>query len=234
MKDPKELFSSGESKNLSQIKYLITKELFNSNNCYKNNKDFEDFINKLEAKEIKKLEALAHFYYFICQPYKNSEDIREELRLVAITSLVEGMMQEVEYKDFFSWFQSIYGQITKIENYSKIKEEYLATFGSTRKIKTYFEKYILEDDKETLLECIKPFRDNKKFIKFDSIEKIAQFLYNMRCEFVHEARMKYLCPEGCHVSCIIVKRKPYKINIGIREFMKIFERSFIEFWQKQI
>jgi len=234
MKEPNQLFPSGENKNLSRIKYLITKELFNSNNCYENNKDFEDFINKLEEKKLKKLEVLAHFYYFVCQPYKNSEDIREELRLVAITSLIEGMMQEVEYKDFFTWFESTYKKTNKIENYLKIKEEYLNKFGATRKIKTYFEKYISEDDKETLLKCIKPFKANKKFMKFDSIEKIAQFLYKMRSEFVHEARMKYLCPEGCYVSCIIVKRKPYEINIGIREFIKIFERSFIEFWKKQI
>lgn len=233
MKNPEQLnLFSGKSKNLSQIKYLITEEIFKDNGHYKDNDDFGKFFNRLEERR-KQLGIFSHFYYFICQPYKDNKDVREELRLVAITSLIEGMMQETEFKDFFQWLESSYKGINRIEDYEKIKEEYLNKFGATRKVKSYFEKYVLKDDKEILFECIKPFRYNKNFIKFDSIEKIAQFLYNMRCEFVHEARMKCLCPEDCGVACIAVKKKPYKVNIGIQEFMKIFERSFIAFWQKR-
>ncbi len=230
MKNPQQIGLKGRT--LREIKYLISKEIFNDNGYYKDNKDFDIFFNKLGEKT-KQLEIFSHFYYFICQPYKNDE-IRDELRLVGITSLIEGMMQKVEFKDFFQWFESDYKGVNEIKDYNKIKEEYLNKFGATKKVKFYFEKYVLEEDKENLFKCIKPFKNNKVFKTFDSIQKIASFLYKMRSDFVHKARMKCLCPKGCSVACIVVNKKPYKVNIGMQEFMKIFERSFIAFWQKQI
>lgn len=234
MKDPKQLFhSDNKNINLLQMKYLIAKEIFNDNNYYKNDDDFKNFFNKLERKE-KQLGNFAHFYYFICQPYKNNEDIREELRLVAITSLIEGMMQEVKFKDFFTWFESTHKGVNKIEDYSKTREEYLNEFGATRRIKAYFEKYISEDDKEILLRCIGLFKNSEGFIKFNSIGEVAIFLYKMRCDFVHEARMRCLCPEGFSFAGIVVKQEAYKVKIKMRDFIKMFERSFIAFWQEQI
>lgn len=233
MKNPEQLYSSiNGGDNPSQRKFLITKAIFNEHGYYRNDKNFEEFLDKL-GEERERLEDFAYFYYYICQPYAGHEEIREELRLVGITSLIEGMMQEVEYKDFFVWFESTYDTVA-IENYKETKEKYLEQFGATRKIKTYFEKYILEDDKESLFEYIKPFKKSVgEFVRFVSIGEIAVFLYNMRSEFVHRVKMHYLCPEGCHLACICVGGEGYKVNINIKEFMQIFERSFILFWQKQ-
>jgi len=227
MKTPKELFSCDRSNiNRSELYLLILREIFNEDEPY-----LKELLDKLGDKK-EKLEKSAHFYYYICQPYANNNDVREELRLVGITSLIEGMMQGIEYKDFFQWFESIY-KVNKIEDYSKIKEEYLEQFGATRRIKSYFKNYILGDDKKSLLECIKLFTNRNGFVRFNSIDKIAQFLYSMRSEFVHIARMHSLCPEDCHLAAIYVGGKSYKVNIKISEFMKIFERSFINFWEKK-
>lgn len=227
MKTPEELFPSNQSNiDRSELYLLILKEIFNKDERY-----LKELLDKLGDKK-EKLEKFAHFYYFICQPYANYDDVREELRLIGITSLIEGMMQGMEYKGFFQWFESTY-KVNKIEDYLKIKKEYLEQFGATRKIKYYFENYILEDDRESLLECIKPFTNQNGFVRFNSIDKIAEFLYSMRSEFVHIARMHSLCPEDCHLAAICVDGKPYKVNIRISEFMKIFERSFINFWEKK-
>jgi len=227
MKTLEELFSGDRSNiNRSELYLLILKKIFNKDEPY-----LKEILDKLGDKK-GKLEKFAHFYYYICQPYANDGNVREELRLIGITSLIEGMMQEIEYKDFFQWFESTY-KVNKIEDYLKIKEEYLEQFGATRRIKSYFESYILEGDRDSLLECIKPFTNQNGFVRFNSIDKIAQFLYSMRSEFVHIARMHSLCPEDCHLAAICVHGKPYKVNIKISEFMKIFERSFINFWEKK-
>lgn len=233
MKNHSQLLSfSSKNINHSQISFLIIKEIFSENNYCKYEVNLKKFLDKLGEEKQKRLEKFAYFYYYICQPYASHNDVREELRLIGITSLIEGMMQEVEHKDFFQWFESTYKD-NKIEDYSKTKEEYLKQFGAISKIKAYFENYILEEDKKSLLECIKPFKNNSGFVQVDSIIKIATFLYSMRSEFVHEARMCCLCPENCHLACICVNGKPYEVNIRIEEFMEIFERSFILFWKKQ-
>jgi hypothetical protein len=178
---------------------------------------------------------LGHFYYFICQPYIDNNDVRDELVLVGITSLMEAMMEYEcgrPYKDFFSWYESEYRKTKEIfvDNFENIKMEYLKLYGLTNKIRDYFAKYILEEDRLLLLENIRVWNNNENdFILLKSIEEMAGLLYNMRSKFVHSARMVSLCPYGCRTACISVGHNIYDMKITVKEYKKIFERSFVYF-----
>ncbi len=50
--------------------------------------DTSDEYSELRSK-IRLMRNLAHFYYFMCLPEKDSDVVRDELRIVAITSLME-------------------------------------------------------------------------------------------------------------------------------------------------
>lgn len=229
MKTPEELISPEKEFNKADQLFAILKEIFD-----KDDDDLNIFLDKLGIENKKKLEEFSHFYYFICQPFEDDENfIREELKLIGITSLVEGMMQEVEYQDFFQWFESTYKKSNQIEDYQQIKKEYFIKFGATKKIKNYFDKYIIEADKEDLIEYIMPFSNSEGFSKVKSINEIAGILYSMRSEFVHEAKMCHLCPEGCSFLATCIKKRPYKIEITMKKFMDIFKKSFVKFWEEQ-
>jgi hypothetical protein len=237
MKKPKELFSN----NIDELdKFeLTTKHIFECvNSSYKEIKNWKNFFNQLDDKDQKKMARLGHFYYFICQPFQDYDgDIinneREELALVGTTSLIESIMTTEKYKNFFDYFESTYKGENKIENYKKIKEEYLRKYSCTKKIRNYFEEYINQEDKQIFLEKIFYSKDNKGFYGFDDIEKIANFLYQMRSDFVHSAKMSYLCPKHRESAYIKIAKKDYKIKINVEEFLRIFERSFVYYWEKK-
>jgi hypothetical protein len=233
MKKPKELFSN----NIDELdKFeLTTKHIFECiDSSYKEIKNWKNFFDQLDDKDQKKITRLGHFYYFICQPFQNyggDNNEREKLALVGITSLIESMMTIEEYKDFFDYFESTYKGENKIENFKEIKEEYLRKYSCTGKIRNYFKKYINQKDREIFLKRISCSKDNKGFNEFDDIEKIANFLYQMRSDFVHNAKMSCLCPKHCESAYMKIAKKDYKIKINIEEFLRMFERSFVYYWK---
>ena len=232
MKSPQQLFKGAEKKNGIERRLLIAREIFIKQSYCKENSEWENFLKVLNGDNKKRLGVLSHFYYFICRPFSQPDEIRDELRIVAITSLMEEMMSEEEYKTFFEWFESIYRGTNVISDYRKIKEEYLDGFGLTKKVKSYFENYITDKDKKLLLSDIKVFK-NGKFSVFDDIDKIATFLYGMRSEFVHSAKMITLRPPGVSFATIVSGKKCFLFKISIGQFLSIFERSFVNYWAKK-
>ena len=228
MKEPQELFcQDGLDKFETTARHIFE--------CVDGSYRDDNKWSKLYRYAGKKLGRLSHFYYFICQPYIDNDDVRDELVLVGITSLIEAMMEYEcgrQYKDFLSWYESEYRKTKEIfvDNFENIKTEYLKLYGLTNKIRDYFAKYILEEDRLLLLENIRVWNNNENdFILLKSIEEMAGLLYNMRSKFVHSARMVSLCPYGCHTACIPVDHNIYDMKITVKEYKKVFERSFVYF-----
>jgi len=152
-----------------------------------NGADFNNILLNI-GQDRNKLLVNAHFYYFICLPDKGEDDVRSEMRIVGMVSLIEAMMQDVDFKDFFEYFEYQYKNKNQIEDYKMIKEEYLDKYGSARKIRKYFEKYVPAKDQKIMIDGIKKYNRNnylettgegKKllndFVACDDIQKASAF-----------------------------------------------------------
>lgn len=212
-------------KNPNFIKF--SKDLFSANGA-----NWDDLVKKLSELESKKMHKITHFYYFICNP--EDRVIRDELVIVGITSIMEALMQDCEYTDVFSYFESTYRGQNKIKDFKKFKEEYLDKYGTSKKVKSYISTYLSQVDAEQLVSSISIW-DNKKedFVELKNINKFSEFLYCMRSEFVHTAKMVFLNPSGCSFSVIKVGRSISKIKLNIKELKNIFERSFVQYWKER-
>jgi len=252
-KDESEFFS---------LPHSMAREIFLSRGSLLNEESFNNFYNRLCESDKNKLLELSYFYYWICQP--GNSNIREELRLVAITSMIESLMEKEKFKDFISWFKGEdFVAINSIDDFIKLEEQYFAHFGAAKKVKLFFELYVKQEDRDKILKNIErmhydPKADKqakalmlldpsdpdqiKNYIEaypygkresLSDINEFARLLYNMRSEFVHEARMQNLASSYSDLTCILVNGKGYTLNpeIGINELMGIFERSFVNFWQ---
>lgn len=122
-----------------------------------NDADYDSIASMTYASEKDRLAVQAHFYYFICKP--DQSDVREELRIVGITSLIEAMMQEVKYKGPFEYFESEYRDQNSIGDFKAFKAEYLAKYGAAKKVREYFDKYLSGNDKKILLASIKVYNE---------------------------------------------------------------------------
>lgn len=201
----------------------------------KHGADYERIKEKLQkAKDTKwRLAELTHFYYFICRPEKDENEVRDELRIVGITSLIEAMMESEGYQDVFTYFESNFSSKNSIEDVAQFKKEYLSKHGSNRKIVKYFESYFSKDDLEEFFESIKIWSQEKKnFIKFKKPEELAKFLYQMRSDFVHKADMKSFCPKSAHVALLHVGGKWYDVKIKMEKVLEVFEKSFVKYWEE--
>lgn len=236
MKNHNELLEDYEKhKDKMEWEIFIAWNLFKKNNKFNTLDEWTNFLIKLNETQIKKMSKNSHFYYFLALPLPDIDDnkIRDEFRLVTIISIMEDLVSEIAYKDFFSWYESNHN-LNEWKNYSEIKENYLSKFGATRKFKSYIELYFDNNDIENCLKSIEKWHEDKKsFIELKSIDDLANFFYNMRSEFVHEARMQtFNRPEHLFAG-VFVKGKHYCTKLEINNFLDIFERSFINFWVKK-
>jgi hypothetical protein len=212
-------------KNPKFIKF--SRELFHNNG-----ENFNSLTKALDEANSKKLQEITHFYYFICSP--EDKEVRDELIIIGITSIMEALMQNPKYMDIFSYFKSVYPRQNRIDDFEEFKKDYLNKYGATRKVKSYINIYLSKKDKEDLISSIDIWDNSKtRFNKLKSIDEFSELLYRMRSEFVHEAKMEHLNLDGCHFSVTVVGKYVLKIKINIREFKEIFERSFVKYWSER-
>lgn len=197
--------------------------------CDEWNKLHLDSTNRIRDR----LRTYGHFYYFICLPEET--DIREEMRLIGITSLIEAMMGDVEYKDIFSYFKSEFPNKNSIDDFKKLKGDYLEKYGATRRIVKYFELYISKDTITPILSKIRVW--NKEMSELESVGSIstfAKFLYQMRSDFVHKADMQSFCDPKHFAALVSVGGNAYDIRFNVKEVMKMFEESFVIYWVNKV
>lgn len=193
-----------------------------------NNSNYDVVSERLTEQNKKRLERYAHFYYWLCKSRQSGE--REELIIVAITSLMEAMMSEVEFKDVFEYFNNEYRGKNSINDFEKFKNDYLQKYGAARKVKEYFNKYTTDEDISNLGIGIYKKDD---LVSLDR-EKVAEFLYGMRSEFVHQARMRNFKPSDVEFMYTSMNGKGYKVKCDVKCFKLVFEKSFIRYWEEKL
>ncbi len=208
---------------INDTSLTMVRELFCSyEEGFLNDHVWNSFLKTLGCSRMIELIELTGFYYRIVQPL-NENGICDELRLIAIASLIEKMMASEKFKTFFEWYKDAHGQDV-ISDLTKAKEEYDLIFGCTKKIRNYFSDYLDPRDQKLLI---------GSFDKVMSIEKIANWFYQMRNEFVHQAKLRNFCPSDVTSVGVFVNKKPIMISVTIEQFINIFEKSFVIFWKRK-
>ncbi len=201
--------------------------------------NFFDIKNKLDKQNYNNIEKFLHFYYHICS--FDQKDWREEFKLIGIVSLIEALMSlDTPYTDIFQYLNSHKNtkkenNILTVQNFSQVKDEYYQLHGCVRKVKEYFSFYFDKNEIENFYKSIEKFDEkNNVWTTFNNLEQFCIFIYEMRSDFVHKAHMVSFCP----IEAISLTQKiggKYYVNEGhFDEFLHIFEKSFVKFWEKKI
>lgn len=193
--------------------------------------DYHPDWSGLDEKKRNQLNELGFFYYHIASPYhEDDEDVRDELRIVVITSLMEAIMSTEPYEDFMSWLsKEIRDTISKSE-LDSLKEKYLKQYGLTRKVREFINKYFLPADKAAILESLEVFDKAKRDWKpIKNLDEFTNILYTIRSEFVHSAQMGGFCSTNAHRALTTVGNDHISTSLTIVQIMDAFERSFINY-----
>lgn len=103
-----------------------------------------------------------------------------------VVALIESLSDE-QYQDFYDWLRERHPKTTfpirDASALATLNEEYKTSFGSIRRCIAFFNR-LPAARQEALCKAISV--DEKPLA---SIKKVAEFLYDLRSKFVHEARL---------------------------------------------
>jgi len=189
---------------------------------------WEEFWTSISKENKIKAEKVCHFYYYMCLPFKESYEVPDAKRLVFTASIMESLMTE-NHVDFYGFLVS-----KKFENISpqKLKElieQYREENGSSKKFRSYFERYFLEEDLRYLCHSIKKQKIDV-FVQLETNKELADFFYNLRSKVVHNANLLTISNEVIGSFDFDLKDKKYKLDINIYEYLKSFEKSLVKYF----
>lgn len=163
--------------------------------------------DSLKAVFGEEFEVFCHFYYFICRPEDSEDEMRDELRFVGMTSLMEALVDKLPH----------------------------SPKGYREKVRSYFKHYFAHDEEEMSPMGISLWNEGTKdFIPLTKVQEVADFLYSMRSEFVHEAQMHGLNSTKVDQTLTKVKSGYYEITLSVDDFLRRFEASFVLYWVERM
>lgn len=195
--------------------------------------EFNNFVKKLSDSSNTFLTCAVFYNEALRQK-------RADIKLIMIISVIEAINSEEEFIDFKEWCDrqkeiELLDYDSFKELLKHLKEEYHKIHGCKQKTLTFFENYIIEKDKETLISYFKTEK-NVYTEKKLSFKEIVDLLYIMRNNFLHSARFIPISEEASIQGYIKKNSKECYVSssIDIKEFEKIFERAFIKYFEEKI
>lgn len=170
--------------------------------------DFEQFYSRLIDPAAKdEFLRVATFYLFFVKKgdwhvsveHSNpvTDYITNSFKIVALFSLIESLSDK-QYMDFYKWLRNETGKsdfpIADRTALASLDVKYKEEYGSIRRCKDFFENLPASSQKN-LCGAIKI--DGKPL---SSVKKVAEFLYNARSEFVHNAEFVLEVGSGTNFS----------------------------------
>ena len=192
---------------------------------------FDNFYTSLSGPS-KKDEFLrvASFYLFLVKEgdwqvafEDNTPDyLTNSYKVVGIFALIESLSDE-QHQDFYEWLK---GKgpfpISDKDALSELNEEYKASYGSIRRCVAFFER-LPSERQNALCDAI---RENGKPLA--SIKKVAEFLYNLRSVFVHEADFVL---ELDNMTVFSMRRnKVVQTTLPIETLLEVFEEGVLAYF----
>ena len=167
--------------------------------------EFEKFYDSLDSSIQDDFLDAAAFYLFLVKQgdwhvkvkdYNRIEvSINNSLKLVSLFALIESLSDE-KNQDFYQWLceknqESKLFPICDKKTLLELYNEYKRVYGSIRRCVAFFER-LPEGSQKKLLGTIKIKKrreGHKKSRPMGSIKEMAQFLYKLRSEFVHQVSL---------------------------------------------
>lgn len=150
-------------------------------------------------------------------------------KLVALFSLIESLT-ELQHQDFFQWLSEqppSFGvfPITNKADLERLHEAYKLSFGAIRRCVSFFDRLPTEQ-KARLCKSIQPGG-----MPIASIKKLAEYLYQLRSKFVHEAQFVL---QVCETPmCLFEKKKVTRSTITISTLMEAFEEGVLAYFNNE-
>jgi hypothetical protein len=188
--------------------------------------EFDAFVRSITADEEKsRFLKVASFYKFLVKDgrftvpgYEETKYFDETYRFVALVALIESVESSVSFKDFYAWLRKLGAfPIQDQQALDAFYEQYKGQFGVMHKMVSFFLR--LDDlSKQEIESWIK--------VKGQSlaIEKLARTLYDIRSQFVHEAR---LIVDLSGVRTFSARHKGREITITLEQVERIFEKGVL-------
>lgn len=199
---------------------------------------FDAFYGVLTDEEKDKFLRVGSSYLFLVKQGDWHVDVEganpvidyftNSFKLVSLFSLIESLSSE-KHQDFYEWLSQPPGNIFPIGDQTALKrlhEKYKSTFGSIRRRVAFFER-LPPPRKAELRGGIKI---NGAPVK--SINDVAQFLYNLRSKFVHEAE---LVLDIAHVSVISRHKNADTLTeLSMPTLLSAFEEGVIAYFKEAV
>lgn len=146
-------------------------------------------------------------------------------KVVGLFSLIESL-SDVPHEDFYQWLRKQDSSTTfPIEDASMLKQlydNYKASFGSIRRCVAFFER-LSPSRKKELCNAV-----HINGAPLGSIKKLAEFLYNIRSKFIHEAELALQVSELRHFSPD--KKNIVKTELRMALLLDAFEEGLVAYF----
>lgn len=223
---------------------------------YRNAKEFkEDAFAVLQSRFVDR-QAFEQFYESIATPKAKNEFLRvcctyrylakdgdwklsvpgvdeiidylnNSYKLVAVFSLIESL-SELRHQDFYEWLSSQESDVFPMETKADLLKQYnryKASFGAIRRCVAFFNGLDLREQ-QTL--CGSVAKDTKPT---ENIKKLAEYLYQLRSEFVHKAEL--VLELGAAPIYSITNEGVYHSALTVEAVFEAFENGVIAYFRHE-
>jgi len=153
--------------------------------------------------------------------------LSNSFKVTALFALIESMSDK-KHEEFYDWLRSRDRETTfpipDLASLSRLNTKYKASYGSIRRCIGLFNG-LPPDRQRALCNAIKV---NGRFLP--SIKKVAEFLYELRSKFVHEAR---LVPELSRITAFSMRsRRVVETELSIDTLLEAFEEGVLVYFSR--
>ena len=214
---------------------------------FSNRTSFNDFYNNISGKHNKNLflKIISFYKYLVkdssfislIQDTDNPDQVNkikisyidETYKVIALFSLIEGLIEVDNYEEFHSWLLKNHNfknnPIDSKNKLNKLRSTYLKEFGSTNRAIKFFTNLDEKTKKDLNSKITIPSKMHPNVTEEQAIEIIAGFLYKIRSEFVHKCRIILETSKGKVVST--VNGELVITDLNLEDLKSIFERGFL-------
>lgn len=199
---------------------------------------FEHFYDSLAVPSIKdEFLRLTSFYLFLVKQgdwhvtVEGSAPLVDYLsnsfKVLALFALIESLSDR-QHQDFYEWLSerdiATTFPIPDRPSLARLNEEYKATYGSIRRCVAFFTN--LPPQRQQAL-CHAFSVDGKPL---PSIKRVAEFLYDLRSKFAHEARL--VLQLGNAIALSMKGHRVVETQLSIDALLEVFEEGVLAYFRR--
>lgn len=199
---------------------------------------FERFYESLADSAIKdEFLRITSFYLFLVKQGEwhvtvegsapEVDYLSNSFKVVALFALIESLSHQ-QHQDFYEWLCEKDAQTTfpilDAAALATLNEEYKASFGSIRRCIAFFSR--LPPERQQAL-CKAVSVDGRPLA---SIRKVADFLYDLRSKFVHEARL--VLQLGDFLALSMKGQRVVETQLSVDTLLDTFEEGVLAYFNR--